>query len=141
MDMGLKLDGGFYLCIILILAVVAIIALVLLKYAIEDKEKKNMTVHGIIFCITLLLMFFSYKNLKKDLIKEIKNENIISIYYYDDNKSIIETEQQKYIISNNLIRKANMSDKNMIKFSISELEIVRFQKLYLTPELYKSLGY
>lgn len=139
--MMFKLDAGFYLAIILILAVVAIIALVLLIYAAQDKEKKYMTVHGIILFITLLLMFFSYKNIKKDLIKETKQENIISIYNYGDDKSIIEIKEQKYIISNNLIRKAHISNKNIIEYSISDLGIVRFQKLYITPELYESLGY
>lgn len=141
MDMGLKLDGGFYLLMIIILVVVAFFALILLKYAVEDKDKKYMIVHGIIFVTTLVLMFFSYKNFKKDLIREIKRENIISISNYDDDKSIIEIKEQKFIISNNLIRKAHISDKNIIEYSISDLEIVRFQKLYLTPELYESLGY
>ncbi len=141
MDMVFKHDVGFYLGMIMILAVVAFIALILIKYSVENKDIKYIIVHGIIFCTTLVLIFLSYKNCKKDLTREVKREDIISINYYGDEKSIIEIEDHKILISNNLIRKAYMSDKNIIEFSISDLGIVRFQKLYLTPELYKSLGY
>lgn len=135
MDVGLLILGT------IILAFVSIFAIIFICYAKESGEKIRILIHSIVLIAAVILIIISVKTLKKDLHREIINENIISIYHYEDNKCMIETNESKSLISNELVKKASISNEDMLVITKSDLGNVRFVKLYLTPETYKSLGY
>ena len=135
------MDVGLLILATIILSFISIFAIIFIHYSIEDGEKIKATVHSIVLVTAVVLIIITVRTLRKDLNRELINAYITSIYHVEENKCVIETDDAKSLISDELVKRAIISDENILVITKSDLGNVRFVKLYLTPETYKSLGY